>query len=125
MTLSFVKISWKHAVGIVYLSVQLISIFNARVSENRYFCWAPHDIQTEYYLNIYTSSGELSSLRIKEIYGIPQKGRIDLPPSHIFNLVQTKHYVDNDSLLKVVFNFKVNGKEWEVWKKNSWSNENL
>ena len=113
------SIGWKTFIGIAFLSLQLVSIIYARFDTNRYFAWAPHDIQTEYYLEVEVKAKKLSDHQLKERYAIMgEHGWVDLPPDHVIDwfLQYERTCEPHNQAEQIVFTYRVNGKEWQTWR---------
>ncbi|WP_299438077.1 hypothetical protein [uncultured Aquimarina sp.] len=106
----------KHIIGITYLLLQLGLIISARFNSNRYFVWAPHDIQTEYFLEVYSFQKKLNDLKIKERYGLSSHGWIDLPANHLIKFITEYERIHPDSGTdSILLKYNVNGKNWSTW----------
>jgi hypothetical protein len=64
----------RRAIGVALLLFQVGAIGYARFSVSRYFCWAPHDSQTEYRIEATLRGAPLSDAQIERRYRLPAKG---------------------------------------------------
>lgn len=110
------KPKWNIIICGNFIILQIILIIYARFSTNRYFAWAPHDIQIEYYLEVHKNNVKLKDIQLENRYGLRTHGWVDLPPNHIFNLLEDYERCEIDSNTnRIVFKYRVNGKSWRKW----------
>lgn len=108
--------NWRLVVSITFLIIQLGFIISARFHPNRYFVWAPHDIQTEYFIDVYTKKGKLDHTQLKKRYGLQPHGWIDLPPSHIISFLNKYKRLNlNSTSDSISLRYNINGKKWIIW----------
>ncbi len=109
--------NWKLVICVFYLLLQVFLIFSARFSSNRYFTWAPHDIQTEYFLNVYAKNVKLDNLQLDKRYGLQEHSWIDLPANHLIKyLTEYERIFSNSQTDSILLRYNVNGKKWIHWK---------
>lgn len=114
--------NWKLILCLLYLSAQVFLVISARFSSNRYFTWAPHDIQVEYYLTVHTKQTKLNKVQLNERYGLSNHGWIDLPPDHLIkHITEYERIHHNSKTDSVLIKYNVNGKNWVDW---NWVNKN-
>ncbi|MEO1654557.1 MAG: hypothetical protein AAFU64_13510 [Bacteroidota bacterium] len=115
MNIKQIKRNWKFVLGIGYLGLQIGLIIFARFSSNRYFTWAPHDLQTHYKLEVYDKSGKLGEADLRKRYRLESQGWVDLPPVHIIEWLEAyeKHYPQTSE--KIWLRYNVNGRGWQEW----------
>lgn len=110
------KLNWKNIACSLFLIFQLGMIIGAKFSSNRYFTWAPHDIQTSYKLRVVLDSVELPPEALYSRYGLYNVGIEDLPADHLierFTEYERLHLSSNTESIK--FEYSVNGKERHQW----------
>jgi hypothetical protein len=105
------------AVAVAILGFQLAMIVYARFVPSRYFCWAPFDVQTEYWVTATASGHQLSAREIRARYRRPQHGTDNRSPQHVIDIFQgyEEHYGKNDHA-QITMRYRVNGKEEQVWR---------
>src|SRR6185503_11237543 len=81
------KIQWKKALGIAFLIIQLLQIVHARFISERYFCWAPHDMQTEFELTVYVNGQELSPHEIYQRFQMDKKDRNSRAAANVKDII--------------------------------------
>ncbi len=110
------KLNWKTSTAAIYLLAQLTLIIVARFSPNRYFVWAPHDIQTNYQLEVKDQHGDLTPGQLYKRYNMSNEGFIDLPSHHIIGWLKKYEELNPNSGTKhISFKYSINGKEWKEW----------
>lgn len=108
---------WRKATVIIFLAVQLVLVVAARFTDERAFCWAPHDQQTEFELTVFINGRELGQDEIDGRFRVPYKGR---DPRGVGNIKHTimqhcRTYGKNDEVF-VVMEHTINGIRQEPWK---------
>ena len=113
------------AACILFLFLQVILIFSSRTIDNRYFIWAPHDIQTEYYIVIRHDNKELKNNELKLYYGLGKHGWVDLPADYLKRWIIAFNR-QNQSKTKITasLDYCTNGREWKTWQFNNLTPEN-
>ena len=104
-------------VGVGILAFQLVMIVYARFVPSRYFCWAPYDVQTEYWITTVVNGHQLTGGEIRERYRRPQHGTDNRSPQHVIDILQEyeERYARNDRAA-VTMRYRVNGKNEQVWR---------
>jgi hypothetical protein len=104
-------------VGVAILAFQLAMIVYARFVPSRYFCWAPYDVQTEYWITTVVNGRKLSTREIQARYRRPHHGTDNRSPQHVIDILQgyEKKYGSNDHA-KVTMRYRVNGKGEQLWQ---------
>lgn len=114
-----VTINWRTFIGLSYLLVQVSSIIYARFSSNRYFVWAPHDIQVEYYLEVYEENLMVPDSVLSTRYRLSSHGWIDLPPGHVIEWLEDYERTQADTSTALIrFRYSINGDNWMEWEKS-------
>jgi hypothetical protein len=104
-------------VGVSILAFQLVMIVYARFVPSRYFCWAPYDVQTEYWITTVVNGRKLTESEIRGRYRRAQHGTDNRSPQHVMDILQgyEESYGRNDHA-QVTMRYRVNGKEEQVWR---------
>lgn len=114
-------LNWKAVFCIGYLSIQLALVIAARFSTNRYFVWAPHDIQIEYFLEVYAENNKIDEAQLQQRYGLKGHGWVDLPADHIIEWLteyeRLKPYSKTDY---ISLEYSINGGDKVNW---TWNND--
>lgn len=105
------------AVGVAILGFQLAMIVYARFVPARYFCWAPYDIQTEYWVDANVNGHKLTPAEVRARYRRTQHGTDNRSPQNVMDMFQgyEEHYGRGDHS-RIIMRYRVNGKEERVWK---------
>ncbi|MEX2263603.1 MAG: hypothetical protein WD696_16725 [Bryobacteraceae bacterium] len=104
------------AIGVAFLAFQIAAIVYARYVPSRYFCWAPFDMQTEYWLEVTVDGRPLNGQEIRRRYRRPQHGVDNRSPQHVIDIVQQceERYAAAERV-RVRMRYTVNGKEERQW----------
>ena len=104
-------------VGVSILAFQLVMIVYARFVPSRYFCWAPYDVQTEYWITTVVNGRKLTESEIRSRYRRAQHGTDNRSPQHVMDILQgyEESYGRTDHA-QVTMRYRVNGKEEQVWR---------
>lgn len=107
-------------VGVAILAFQLAMIVYARFVPSRYFCWAPYDVQTEYWITTTVNGRKLTADEIRTRYRRTPHGTDNRSPQHVMDILEgvEKHYRPNDHAV-VTMRYRVNGKEERLWRLES------
>ena len=99
------------------LVFQLAMIVYARFVPSRYFCWAPYDVQTEYWITTVVDGRKLTPAEIRTRYRRTQHGTDNRSPQHVIDILEgvEKQYHPDDHAA-VTMRYRVNGKEERVWQ---------
>src|SRR3954447_9605481 len=103
--------------GVSILAFQLAMIGYARFVPSRYFCWAPYDVQTEYWIKTVVNGRKLTGAEIRERYRRAQHGTDNRSPQHVIDIlegVETRYAHTGHA--EVTMRYRVNGKEEQVWR---------
>ncbi|MDP2654686.1 MAG: hypothetical protein Q8Q08_11745 [Candidatus Omnitrophota bacterium] len=113
----FQKISWRKSFAFIFLAIQVALIVLARFGEDRYFCWAPHDMQTEYELAVNVNGRELDGREISRRFRLGKTGRDPRAAGNVKAVViqHCRTYGRNDEVL-VAMDYTINGRRMEPWK---------
>jgi len=111
------KIPLRLLFGGLLLIVQLGMIVFARFTEARYFCWAPHDVQNEFILEVTLDGQKLSAEDIFKRYRIPKKSTDPRSIQHVKDALKKYELIySKDNPAKIVMNYNRNGVEQESWR---------
>lgn len=114
------NVNWKILICGGYLCIQIVLIISARFSSNRYFVWAPHDIQIEYFLEVYVEGQKMDDSQLRRRYNLKDHGWVDLPASHVIEwLTEYERLVPYSKTDSISFEYSVNGGEWTKWTWNT------
>jgi hypothetical protein len=104
-------------VGVAILSFQLAMIVYARFVPSRYFCWAPYDVQTEYWITTVVNGRKLTAGEIRTRYRRTQHGTDNRSPQHVMDILEgvEKQYRRSEHAV-VTMRYRVNGKEERLWR---------
>jgi hypothetical protein len=104
-------------VGLAILAFQLAMIVYARFVPSRYFCWAPYDVQTEYWITTVVKGRKLTAREVQARYRRPQHGTDNRSPQHVIDILQgyEEKYGSSDHA-EVTMRYRVNGKEEQIWQ---------
>jgi hypothetical protein len=105
-------------VGVSILVFQLAMIVYARFVPSRYFCWAPYDVQTDYWITTVVNGRRLTDSEIRARYRRSPRGTDNRSPQHVIDILQgyEERYGRNDHA-QVTMRYRVNGKEERVWRR--------
>jgi len=108
---------WRTIAGVSILAFQLAMIVYARFVPSRYFCWAPYDVQTEYWISTVVNGRKLTRDEVRARYRRPQHGTDNRSPQHVIDILQgyETRYGRNDRA-EVTMRYRVNGKEERLWQ---------
>ena len=104
-------------IGVSILVFQLAMIVYARFVPSRYFCWAPYDVQTEYWITTDVNGRKLTDSEIRARYRRAQHGTDNRSPQHVMDILQgyEERYGRSDHA-RVTMRYRVNGKEERLWR---------
>ncbi|HMO01440.1 MAG TPA: hypothetical protein PKD37_04775 [Oligoflexia bacterium] len=101
---------------LLFLSIQVFGVILSRFLPERLFCWAPHDQQTYYFLNVWQGTRKLSGAEVLKRYGMPYSGWNSHASANLNNLVVLRESRSQDSLpIEVLLLTRTNGKNWQRW----------
>jgi len=109
-------LDWRKAFVLAFFAVQLLLIVWARFASERYFCWAPHDCQTEYSLQVFVNGKELNDEEILKRYHRPRQYRDVRSDGNVKGWIiqESQTYGKNDDIT-VIMTYQVNGIPHEPW----------
>ena len=111
------KFNKRYFVGFVLLSFQLGMIVFARFTDARYFCWAPHDSQNEYQLQVILNGKTLSDAEIRKRYRINQNGIDPRSIRHIKDILSRYEMTyGKENPASIVMDYQTNGREQATWR---------
>jgi hypothetical protein len=100
-----------------WLAFQLGAIVYARFVPARYFCWAPYDTQTEYWVTVRQAGRELSPAEIRQRYRRAAHGFDNRSAQNVIDMFQQaeERYHRQDPA-RIEMRYRVNG-----YRDGSWS----
>ena len=108
------------AIGGSILLFQVVMIGYARFVPSRYFCWAPYDTQTEYWISASVNGRPLSGAEIRARYRRAGHGFDNRSPQHVIDILQgVEERTAADARAEVSLKYRVNGKEEREWRLTS------
>lgn len=107
--------TWRNGAAALFLAAQLGGIAVARFTPHRYFAWAPHDVQTEYFLEVALEGEPLSADEIYERYLLRGHGWEVHAASHLPDIISRYERAADDNV-RVVLRYRVNGGPLQHWR---------
>jgi len=108
---------WRSYLGIGLLLAQLGAIAYARFVPSRYFCWAPHDSQSEYRIEAELYGKPLDEAAIERRYRISAKGVEARSIGLVLDVVRLyEEKTAPDERARVTVRYNVNGGAEQVWR---------
>ncbi len=105
------------AIGGAILLFQVVMIGYARFVPSRYFCWAPYDTQTEYWISASIHGQALSAAEIRARYRRAAHGFDNRSPQHVIDILQgVEERRAVAERAEVSMKYRVNGKEEREWR---------
>ena len=100
-----------------WLVFQLGAIAYARFVPARYFCWAPYDTQTEYWVTVHQGARELSPAEIRKRYRRAAHGFDNRSAQNVIDMFQQaeERYHRSDPA-RIEMRYRVNGHIDGQWK---------
>jgi hypothetical protein len=102
--------------GGALLLAQAGGIVYSRFVPERYFCWAPYDIHTEFVIEARVGGRELNGEEIHARYHIPKAGADHRSPHNVIDLLRRVERRHRDSSVEVVLRYRVNGGAEQTWR---------
>jgi hypothetical protein len=111
-----VQRNWRPALAAGLVLFQVVMIVHARFDPRRYFCWAPHDAQNEYGIEVRVGGRVLSREETWARYRDPLQGLDPRSIEHVLLMVRQheRTYGKNDGAL-VRVTYRTNGGPWREW----------
>ena len=107
------RLRWALAVSL--LSLQLGGILYARLVSVRYFCWAPYDVLTVYFLQVKVNGRPLSADEVWQRYRRPERGMDNRSPQNLIEIVElTEQRYHPQDRVEVVMTLNINGRQHSV-----------
>ena len=105
------------AIGGAILLFQVAMIGYARFVPSRYFCWAPYDTQTEYWITASIDGRPLSAAEIRARYRRPGHGFDNRSPQHVIDILEgVERGSAGAARADISMKYRVNGKEEREWR---------
>jgi hypothetical protein len=102
--------------GAALLLFQLAMIVQARRTTARYFCWAPFDMQTEYWIGASVNGKELSAAEIRSRYRRPAHGVDNRSVQHVIDIIEQVERRLSAAGAEVTMRYRINGKPEQTWR---------
>lgn len=103
-------------IGLSLLAFQVGAIVHARYVPQRYFCWAPYDMQTDYQLKVTVNGKKLSPAEIAKRYRRPAKGTDNRSYHHLIDILeQTEQRYHPDDHVQITMTYTINGQNKQTW----------
>lgn len=107
----------RRALGIALLLFQVGAIIYARFVTSRYFCWAPHDSQAEYRIEVVRSGKPLTEDEIASRYRLAPSGVEARSIDAVLSVVaQYEETLGRGEGALVVVTYRLNGREPKQWR---------
>lgn len=106
---------WRGRVALLILALQVAGLVRARFVTDRYFCWAPHDQQTQYHVRARVDGKELAPRQIMDRYGLMANGWDVHCWYHLIDLIETRERRERGRRAEVELTFRVNGGPEQRW----------
>ena len=102
--------SLRNSLVITFLLFQLTMIAYARFTPARYYCWAPHDAQNEYTIDVTVDNETLTPGEVTRRYRIRQQGVDPRAIEHVILLIdQYERTLGRDDNAQVRLEYRING----------------
>jgi hypothetical protein len=99
------------------LLLQIGRIVSARFDTARYFCWAPHDSQSEYEIDVSIAGRGLTRAETAARYRMPWGWRDPRAMEHVLRLVrQYEETYGRDENATVIIRYTTNGGPVQEWR---------
>jgi hypothetical protein len=107
----------RYAIGIALLLFQAGAIVYARFSPSRYFCWAPHDSQAEYRIEVVLDGEPLTEEQVASRYPLSPSG-VEARSIHaVLSVVaQYEETLGRGQRALAVVTYRLNGGELKQWR---------
>lgn len=110
----------RYYIGILFLTLQIVSVIYARFIPERFFCWAPYDNHTRFEVFVEIDGQVLSSVEAEERYQYKMKGWEQRSIHNIFSLIEQYESTYGEKVnAEVKVLYSTNGhaqKEWTLKK---------
>ncbi len=108
--------SWRHWVGMAFLTSQLLSIAYSRFIPECFFCWAPYDEHSRYTIDVQIDGKPMSPDEISARYRYAARGWEVRAIHNVISLVRQYEmtYGQSDNAT-VTISYVVNGRPEETW----------
>lgn len=104
-------------IGILFLSLQMISIGYARFIPERYFCWAPYDIHTKFEVFVTIDGKLLTNEEARQRYRYKMKGWEQRSIYNVMALItQYESTYGKRENADVQIIYSINGHPEKLWK---------
>ena len=103
-------------IGLIFIALQVASIFYARCIPERFFCWGPYDNHTQFEVFVEINGQLLSSEQAEDRYQYKMKGWEQRSIYNIFSLItqyEATYGRQDNAKVKVVY--ATNGHPKQEW----------
>lgn len=108
---------WRFLLGATLLAAQAAAVVRGRFVDDRYFCWAPFDQQTQYHIYVSIAGEPLTDWQVSQRYRRPAAGVDNRAAVHLFDIIRrTEPLAEKWNRSKVVVEYQVNGGPMRVWR---------
>ena len=104
-------------VGAGFLLAQFVSILYEQTRPTRYWCWAPNDYVTDYWIEVSIGGRALSDEAVLRRYRWPREGRFENIPGHLIDIIrQYEQTYGRDDGARVHLRYRVNSHAEQGWQ---------
>ncbi|HEX7708794.1 MAG TPA: hypothetical protein VF701_20205 [Thermoanaerobaculia bacterium] len=104
----------RNIVGVLFLVLQLFMIVRARFVPERYFCWAPHDSQNEYKIDVMVDGQLLAPAAVEARYRLARQGVDPRAIAHVFDVIRHREREAEERAI-VEVRYRTNGRPEAIW----------
>jgi len=110
--------SWRSVLAGAFLALQAALVVRAHVVGTRFFCWAPHDMQTEYVIEATVAGRRLDDAAIRRRYLLASHGWDSHHWRNVASVLRQREEraARAEAAAAVVLRYRVNGRPPETWR---------
>ncbi|MEH6680164.1 MAG: hypothetical protein V7724_06420 [Sediminicola sp.] len=106
----------KLAVGVIFLSLQIVLIIHSRFIPERFFCWAPYDEHSYIDISVKIKGKQLTPEQIGQRYHHMAKGYEARSIYNVFDIVeQYENTYGKKDRAEVIIEYSTNGHNKKQW----------
>ncbi len=110
-------ISWRAAVAVAFIAVQIGLIIRSQLIPEKFFSWGPHDRQVEYTITGSQGGQPLVDEEITVRYGMPAKGWNSHSEADIvWTVARRESRLPPQLRINVSVTHRANGGPWKTWR---------
>jgi len=100
-----------------FLALQAVLVVRAHVVGTRFFCWAPHDMQTEYFIEATVGGRRLDAAAVRQRYLLAAHGWDSHHWRNVVSVLRQREEraAPGDAASAVVLRYRVNGRAPATW----------